>query len=112
MVVGLVDLVEGQAILLEALTGIVEALVGITQEDEAENGRGEFGGLEPGACPKLVGSGPEARFEFGKVGGQQLSCTLFGSKGLPRALLWPRLCNKRRARVSPYQSLNTDAISS
>jgi hypothetical protein len=46
----------------------IEAGLGEAQEDEAEDGRGVFLGLEAGVGAELVGGIPEAFFERGVVG--------------------------------------------
>jgi hypothetical protein len=44
--------------------GIREAPEGMAKEEQAQHGKGVFGGSEFGICSKLVGGCPKAGFEF------------------------------------------------
>jgi hypothetical protein len=54
-----------------------EALLGVAEEDEAEDGGGELGGAESGVSPQLVCGVSEAGFDFLDGHGVRLSlcCT-------------------------------------
>jgi hypothetical protein len=44
-----------------------EPLVGVAQEDQAQDRGGELGGLQAGVGPELVGGGPEAVFNGDEI---------------------------------------------
>jgi hypothetical protein len=52
---------------LELLGGVGESVVGVLEEDEAEDGDGVVGGAEPGVRAKLVRGVPEVLLQLGVV---------------------------------------------
>ena len=44
-----------------------EALVGMAQKDQAQHGRGKFGGFEAGIGPELVSGSPKAVFDRNEI---------------------------------------------
>ena len=50
-----------------------ELMVGVAQEDQAQDGDGILGGFELGVGAQLIGGVPKAFFDFGDVGGHAAS---------------------------------------
>jgi hypothetical protein len=70
LVIGLADGAAARALGFEDGFGEGEFMVGVAEEDEAEDGDGIFGGFEFGLGAEFVGGSPEALFEFGGVSGR------------------------------------------
>ena len=73
---------------LEALVRLLEAVVGVAQEDQAEHRHRVFRGLELGVGAELVGGVPQALFDLGGVGGH---------------------CHLEEARCAPHSAMPTQA---
>ena len=52
----------------ELAFGLGELVIGVAQEDQAENRDGVLGRLQFGVRPEFIGGSPQALFEFGSVG--------------------------------------------
>ncbi len=72
LVVGFADFAAAGGLGGEFRLGEGEFVVGVAEEDEAEDGDGVFGGFEFGVGAEFVGGAPEAFFEFGGVGGHRV----------------------------------------